>query len=30
MRALLDVNVRIALLDQDHAMHAQAHRWFAA
>jgi toxin-antitoxin system PIN domain toxin len=30
MRALLDVNVLIALLDQDHAMHAQAARWFAA
>ncbi len=30
MRALLDVNVLIALLDQDHSMHAQALRWFAA
>jgi hypothetical protein len=30
MRALLDVNVLIALLDQDHSMHAQAIRWFAA
>lgn len=30
MRALLDVNVLIALLDQDHAMHVQAQRWFAA
>jgi uncharacterized protein len=30
MRALLDVNVLIALLDQDHAMHGQAVRWFAA
>lgn len=30
MRALLDVNVLIALLDQDHAMHRQATRWFAA
>ena len=30
MRALLDVNVLIALLDQDHAMHRQAMRWFSA
>lgn len=30
MRALLDINVRIALLDQDHSMHGQARRWFAA
>lgn len=30
MRALLDINVLIALLDQDHSMHAQALRWFAA
>lgn len=30
MRALLDINVLIALLDQDHAMHSQALRWFAA
>lgn len=30
MRALLDVNVLIALLDQDHAMHDAATRWFAA
>jgi len=30
MRALLDVNVLIALLDQDHSMHVQALRWFAA
>jgi toxin-antitoxin system PIN domain toxin len=29
MRALLDVNVLIALLDQDHAMHAAATHWFA-
>ena len=29
MRALLDINVLIALLDQDHSMHAQAVRWFA-
>lgn len=30
MRALLDVNVLIALLDTDHAMHARATDWFAA
>lgn len=30
MRALLDINVLIALLDQDHSMHVQASRWFAA
>lgn len=30
MRALLDINVLIALLDQDHSMHAQAMRWFAS
>lgn len=30
MRALLDINVLIALLDQDHSMHLQAGRWFAA
>jgi toxin-antitoxin system PIN domain toxin len=30
MRALLDVNVLIALLDQDHSTHAHAVRWFAA
>ncbi len=29
MRALLDINVLIALLDQDHSMHRQAGRWFA-
>jgi toxin-antitoxin system PIN domain toxin len=29
MRALLDVNVLIALLDQGHAMHQSATRWFA-
>jgi toxin-antitoxin system PIN domain toxin len=29
MRALLDINVLIALLDQDHSMHGQAVRWFA-
>jgi len=30
MRALLDVNVLIALLDPDHAMHAPATDWLAA
>ena len=30
MRALLDVNFLIALLDQDHSMHARARDWFAA
>lgn len=30
MRALLDINVLIALLDQDHSMHGAAVRWFAA
>jgi uncharacterized protein len=30
MRALLDVNVLIALLDADHTLHARATRWFAA
>ena len=30
MRALLDVNVLIALLDQDHSMHEQARGWLAA
>jgi uncharacterized protein len=30
MRALLDINVLIALLDQDHSMHEPAARWFAA
>ena len=29
MRGLLDVNVLIALLDQDHSMHERARRWFA-
>jgi toxin-antitoxin system PIN domain toxin len=29
MRALLDVNVLIALLDADHSLHARATRWFA-
>ena len=30
MRALLDVNVIIALLDPDHAFHDRAHDWWAA
>ena len=30
MRALLDVNVIIALLDPDHAFHERAHVWWAA
>jgi uncharacterized protein len=30
MRALLDVNVIIALLDPDHALHERAHDWWAA
>ena len=30
MRALLDVNVLIALLDVDHSMHVRARNWFAA
>jgi toxin-antitoxin system PIN domain toxin len=29
MRALLDVNVLIALLDADHSLHARAMQWFA-
>lgn len=29
MRALLDVNVLIALLDSDHASHSRATQWFA-
>ena len=29
MRALLDVNVIIALLDPDHAFHERAHGWWA-
>ena len=29
MRALLDVNVVIALLDPDHAFHERAHSWWA-
>ncbi len=28
MRALLDINVLIALLDPDHAFHARAHAWW--
>ena len=30
MRALLDVNVLIALLDADHTSHDAAFDWFAA
>ena len=30
MRALLDVNVLIALLDSDHTLHAAAASWFAS
>jgi uncharacterized protein len=30
MRALLDVNVLIALLDADHTMHQRATQWFGA
>ncbi len=30
MRALLDVNVLIALLDEDHSLHARATDWFAS
>jgi toxin-antitoxin system PIN domain toxin len=30
MRALLDVNVLIALLDADHSLHGSATQWFAA
>jgi hypothetical protein len=29
MRALLDVNVLIALLDQDHSMHDRTRAWFS-
>jgi hypothetical protein len=29
MRALLDVNVLIALFDTDHTLHARATKWFA-
>lgn len=28
MFSLLDINVLIALLDQDHAFHARAHAWW--
>ena len=28
MRSLLDVNVLIALLDQDHSLHVRAREWF--
>ena|SRR5438045_8314880 len=30
MRALLDVNVLIALLDSDHTLHARATKWFSS
>ena len=30
MRALLDVNVLIALLDADHSLHARATEWFSS
>ncbi len=30
MRALLDVNVLIALFDQDHVFHDRAHLWLEA
>lgn len=30
MRALLDINVIIALLDPDHAFHNRAHNWWTA
>jgi len=30
LRALLDVNVLIALLDADHTLHGRAREWFAA
>ncbi len=30
MRALLDVNVLIALLDSDHVLHARATQWFSS
>ena len=30
MRALLDINVIIALLDPDHTFHDKAHAWWAA
>jgi len=30
VRALLDVNIIIALLDPDHAFHERAHKWWGA
>ena len=30
MRALLDVNVLIALLDADHSLHVRANQWFGS
>lgn len=30
MRALLDINVIIALFDPDHSLHNRAHEWWAA
>jgi toxin-antitoxin system PIN domain toxin len=30
VRSILDINVVIALLDQDHALHERAHAWWAA
>lgn len=30
MRALLDINVLIALLDSDHAFHGRAHDWWTS
>ncbi len=30
MRALLDINLLIALLDPDHAFHERAHAWWGA
>lgn len=30
MRSLLDVNLLIALMDQDHAFHSRAHAWWSA
>lgn len=29
MRALLDVNILIALIDRQHVSHVAAHRWLA-
>ena len=29
MRALLDINVLIALLDSDHSLHQRAREWFS-